>query len=242
MKALTQKINRFTNTILDGRLTVTVSQEKSTKVNFPVFSKELTRSKSGGDDTAYLFSMVDDIVLTASLESLLLEIIRSITSGVCYDRSGEHKIIVIPVRLQLLLSLNWKVDGDPVLQVCLYMHDFGASLFGFKQILRYGSCGGGADTLDYGLQLFLLPLTELVAYADAIGLLSNYPEIDSGYCVFLATTYSRGTLRYASQKPMGTLEYFVGIRDRGLSLARLTTVCSSVSGELPEAIPCGCGQ
>nr|GEV77970.1 ribonuclease H-like domain-containing protein [Tanacetum cinerariifolium] len=79
-----------------------------------------------------------------------------------------------------------------VQQVCLYMHDHRKPQFAsLKWILRYVR-----GTLDYGLQLFSSSTTtDLVAYSDTdwAGCLTNRRST-SGYCVFLATTYSFGPL------------------------------------------------
>nr|GEX09301.1 ribonuclease H-like domain-containing protein [Tanacetum cinerariifolium] len=69
-----------------------------------------------------------------------------------------------------------------VQQVCLYMHDPREPyLSAMKHILRYVR-----GTLDHGLQLYIFPTSQLIAYSDAdwAGCPNTLRSI-SGYCVFL---------------------------------------------------------
>ncbi|GKA71151.1 retrovirus-related pol polyprotein from transposon TNT 1-94, partial [Tanacetum coccineum] len=123
-----------------------------------------------GTYTAYLLLYVDDIVLTASSETLLQQIFRMFLS----QRKYATEILE-------------RAD----MHVCLYMHDPRDPYFSaLKRVLRYVR-----GTLDYGLQLFSSSTTDLVAYsyADWAGF-PNTRRSTSGYCVFLATTYSLGPL------------------------------------------------
>nr|GEV47047.1 ribonuclease H-like domain-containing protein [Tanacetum cinerariifolium] len=66
--------------------------------------------------------------------------------------------------------------------VCLHMHDpREPHISAFKRILRYV-----LSTLNYGLQLFSLSITDLVAYSDADWAgCPNTQRSTFGYCVFL---------------------------------------------------------
>nr|GEU72606.1 ribonuclease H-like domain-containing protein [Tanacetum cinerariifolium] len=181
-----------------------------------------------GTDIAYLLLYVDDIVLTASSESLLQQIIRSlhqefaiqiwarliifwvyrlhvILQGCFYLRrnmllrflTGRIWIIVIPVGLLLILSLNWEVMvirslqhltftrpdiSYAVQQVFLYIDDPREPHFSaLKRILRYIR-----GILDFGLRLLSSSTTNLVAYSyvDWAGCPTTRRST-SGYCVFL---------------------------------------------------------
>ncbi|GJX37823.1 ribonuclease H-like domain-containing protein [Tanacetum coccineum] len=100
-------------------------------------------------DTAYLLLYVDDIVLTASSELLLQQIIDSL-----------HQ----EFSMTDLNSLNYFF----VQQVCLYMHDPHEPYFSaLKWILRYVR-----GTLDHGLQLFSSSTTSLVVFRMRIGLVA----------------------------------------------------------------------
>ncbi|GKB58957.1 ribonuclease H-like domain-containing protein [Tanacetum coccineum] len=87
--------------------------------------------------------------------------------------------------------------GDPVSQVCLYMHDHRESHFlALKHILRYVR-----GTLDFGLQLFSSSTASLVAYSYAG--CASFPTTrrsTSGYIVFLDNN-----LLYWSSKRQPTL-------------------------------------
>nr|GEX55672.1 ribonuclease H-like domain-containing protein [Tanacetum cinerariifolium] len=181
-----------------------------------------------GTDIAYLLLYVDGIVLTASSESFLQQIIRLlhqefaiqiwarliifwvyrlhvILQGCFYLRrnmllkflTGRIWIIVIPVGLLLILSLNWEVMvirslqhltftrpdiSYAVQQVCLYMDDPREPHFSaLKWILRYIR-----GILNFGLQLLSSSTTNLVVYSDAdwAGCPTTRRSA-SGYCVFL---------------------------------------------------------
>ncbi|GKC93068.1 ribonuclease H-like domain-containing protein [Tanacetum coccineum] len=97
-----------------------------------------------GDDTAFLLLYVDDIVLTASSDRLLQQIIASL-----------HRDVSIAIEI----SERAHMVGS----VCLYMHDPREPHFSaLKRILRYVQ-----GTLDYGLQLFSSTNDSLIAYSDA---------------------------------------------------------------------------
>nr|GEZ01050.1 ribonuclease H-like domain-containing protein [Tanacetum cinerariifolium] len=84
-----------------------------------------------------------------------------------------------------------------VQQICLYMHDARKPHFSaLKQILRYVR-----STLDYGLQLFSLSTTSLVAYSDADWAgCSTTQRSAFSYCVFFGNN-----LLYLSSKRQPTL-------------------------------------
>ncbi|GJW46851.1 ribonuclease H-like domain-containing protein [Tanacetum coccineum] len=126
-----------------------------------------------GLDTAYLLLYVDDIVLTASFESLLQQIIGSLHKEFAMTDLGS---------LQYLTFTRPDISYA-VQQVCLYMHDPQEPHFSaLKRILRYVQ-----GTLDYDLQSFSLSTTYLVAYSDADW--AGCPTTrrsTSGYYVFLS--------------------------------------------------------
>ncbi|GJX55000.1 ribonuclease H-like domain-containing protein, partial [Tanacetum coccineum] len=136
-----------------------------------------------GTDTAYLLLYVDDIVLTASSESLLHQIIRSLHQEFAMTDLGQLNyflgyiwLIVIPVGTPIDTESKLRSDGDPISDLTLYW-----SLTALKRILRYVH-----GTLDYGLQLFSSSTTDLIAYSnvDWAGCLTTRC-LTSGYCVFL---------------------------------------------------------
>ncbi|GJU86197.1 ribonuclease H-like domain-containing protein [Tanacetum coccineum] len=166
---------------------------------------------SQGTDTAYLLLYVDDIVLTASSERLLQQIISSLLREFAMtDLGALNYFLGIFVRryssgmflsqrkyageiLERAGMVNCnpsrtpvdtesKLGGDGDSQVCLYMHDPREPHFStLKRILRYVR-----GTLDYGLQLFSASTTDLVAFSDADW--AGCPTTrhsTSGYCVFL---------------------------------------------------------
>ncbi|GKA83785.1 ribonuclease H-like domain-containing protein [Tanacetum coccineum] len=123
-------------------------------------------------DTAYLLLYVDDIVLIASSESLLRQIIKSL-------RQEAHMDNCNPSRTPIDTESKPGSDGD---LVCLYMHDPREPYFlALKRIMLYVR-----GNLDYGLQLFSSSTIDLVAYSDANW--AGFPTTrrsTSGYCVFL---------------------------------------------------------
>ncbi|GJY19940.1 ribonuclease H-like domain-containing protein [Tanacetum coccineum] len=163
-----------------------------------------------GTDTAYLLLYVDDIVLTASSESLLQQIIRSLHQEFAMTDLGplNYFLGISVTRYSLGLLLSQKkyaleildrahmancnpsqtpIDTESKLgsdgdPVCLYMHDHREPHFSaLKRILWYVR-----GTLDYGLQLSSSSTTDLVAYSDADW--AGCPttrRLTSGYCVFL---------------------------------------------------------
>ncbi|GJR61885.1 ribonuclease H-like domain-containing protein [Tanacetum coccineum] len=163
-----------------------------------------------GVDTAYLLLYVDDIVLTASSEVLLQQIIGSLHQefaktdlgplnyflGISVTRNSlglflsQKKYAIEILEKAHMVSCNPSrtlVDtesklGVDVQQVCLYMHDpREPHLSTLKRILRYVQ-----GTLHYGLQVFSSSTTDLVAYSDAdwAGCPTTWRST-SGYCVFL---------------------------------------------------------
>nr|GEU97106.1 ribonuclease H-like domain-containing protein [Tanacetum cinerariifolium] len=165
-----------------------------------------------GIDTAYLLLYVDDIVLNASSEGLLQRIIGSLHQefamtdlgplnyflgiSVTRDSSGlflsqkKYDIEILEKSHMVSCNHSWApvdtesklgVDGDPVSDPTLYRSLAEPLLSALKRILRYVQ-----GTLNYGLQLFSLSTTDLVAYSDADR--AGCPTTrrsTSGYCVFL---------------------------------------------------------
>ncbi|GKB37360.1 ribonuclease H-like domain-containing protein [Tanacetum coccineum] len=163
-----------------------------------------------GIDTAYLLLYVDDIVLTASSEGLLQQIIGFLHQefamtdlgplnyfldiSVTRDSSGlflsQKKYAIEILEKTHMVSCNpsrISVDTESKLgvdgdPVCLHMHDpREPHLSALKRILRYVQ-----GTMNYGLQLFSSSTTDLVAYsnADWAGCPTTRRST-SGYCVFL---------------------------------------------------------
>ncbi|GJV62114.1 ribonuclease H-like domain-containing protein [Tanacetum coccineum] len=121
-----------------------------------------------GIDIAYLLLYVHDIVLTASSESLLQQIIRSLHKEFAMiDLGSLNYFLGIFVTRDSSGSLQYLTFTRPdisyaIQQVCLYMHDHREPHFSaLKRILRYVQ-----GTLGYGLQLFSSSTTDLVAYSD----------------------------------------------------------------------------
>nr|GEV55361.1 ribonuclease H-like domain-containing protein [Tanacetum cinerariifolium] len=162
------------------------------------------------DDTSFLLHYVDDIVLTASSDHLLHQIIASLHREFSMiDLERAHMVGCNPSRTPVDAESKMGDGGPPVVdptlnrslagslqyltftrpdttyavqQVCLYMHDSREPYFSaLKRILWYVQ-----GTLDYGLQLFLSTTDSLIAYSDADW--AGCPTTrrsTSGYCVFL---------------------------------------------------------
>ncbi|GJS78817.1 ribonuclease H-like domain-containing protein [Tanacetum coccineum] len=135
--------------------------------------------------TTYLLLYLDDIVLTASSETLLQRVISSLHQEFSMTDLGSlsyflaHMANCNPSRTPV--DTESKL-GDDVQQVCLHMHDPQEPHFSvLKRILRYVR-----GTLHHGLQLFSSSTTSLVAYSDADW--AGCPitrRSTSGYYVFL---------------------------------------------------------
>nr|GEY29776.1 ribonuclease H-like domain-containing protein [Tanacetum cinerariifolium] len=123
-----------------------------------------------GLDTDYLLLYIDDIVLTASSELLLQQILER-----------AHMVGCNPNRTPVDTKSKLGGDGDPVSDVCLYMYDLKEPHFSaLERILRYIR-----GTLDYGLQLFASSTSSLITYSDADW--AGCPTIrrsTSSYCVY----------------------------------------------------------
>nr|GEU42360.1 ribonuclease H-like domain-containing protein [Tanacetum cinerariifolium] len=128
-----------------------------------------------GIDAAYLILYVDDIVLTASSEGLIL----SQKKYAIEILEKAHMVSCNPSRTPVDTESKLRVDGDPV---CLHMNDpREPHLSALKRILWYIQ-----GSLNYGFQLFSSSTTDLVAYCDADW--AGCPTTrrsTSGYCVFL---------------------------------------------------------
>nr|GFA36148.1 ribonuclease H-like domain-containing protein [Tanacetum cinerariifolium] len=159
-----------------------------------------------GTDTAYLLLYVDDIVLTASSESLLQQIIRSLHQEFAMTDLGSLIVFWLDS-----IDIEFKLgsDGDPV---CLYMHDPREPHFSaLKRILRYIR-----GTLDYGLQLFSSSTTKLVAYSDVDW--AGCPTTrrsTSGYCVF----FGNNLLSWSSKRHPTLSRFSAETEYRGIANA-----------------------
>nr|GEV55362.1 copia protein [Tanacetum cinerariifolium] len=159
-----------------------------------------------GDDTAFLLLYVDDIVLTASSDPLLQQIIASLHRefsmtdlgiSVTRDSSGmflsqckyameilerAHIVGCNPSRTPVDTESKLRDGGTPVVDPTLYR-----SLEGSLQCLTFTRPDiAYVGTLDYGLQLFSSTIDSLIAYSDADW--AGCPTTrrsTSGYCVFL---------------------------------------------------------
>ncbi|GJW12033.1 ribonuclease H-like domain-containing protein [Tanacetum coccineum] len=135
-----------------------------------------------GTDTAYLLLYVDDIVLIASSESLLQQIIRSLHQEFAMTDLVEildraHMVNCNPSRTPIDTESKLGSDGDMVSGPTLYQ-----SLAGSLQYLTFTR-----PDISYAVQqLFSSSTTDLVAYSDADW--AGCPATrrsTSGYCVFL---------------------------------------------------------
>nr|GEY19666.1 ribonuclease H-like domain-containing protein [Tanacetum cinerariifolium] len=188
-----------------------------------------------GTDTAYLLLYVDDIVLTASFESLL-QIIGSVHKefamtdlgslnyflgiSITRDSSGlflsqkkyaseilerAHMVNFNPSRTPVDTESKLGVDGDPVSDLTLYR-----SLMGSLQYLIFTS-----PDITYAVQqLFSSSTTDLVAYSDADW--AGCPttrRFTSGYCVFLGNNL----LSWSSKRQPMLSRYSVDAEYRGVA-------------------------
>ncbi|GJR22737.1 retrovirus-related pol polyprotein from transposon TNT 1-94 [Tanacetum coccineum] len=148
-----------------------------------------------------------------------------------------HMVNCNPSRTPVATESKLGIDGDPVFdptlyrslagslhyltftrldisyavqQVCLYMHDSREPYFSaLKRILRYVR-----GTLDYGLQLFSLSTTDLVAYSDADW--AGCPTTrrsTSGYCVF----FGNNLLSWSSKRQPTLSRSSVETKYRGVA-------------------------
>ncbi|GJS44997.1 ribonuclease H-like domain-containing protein, partial [Tanacetum coccineum] len=187
---------------------------------------------------------VNDIVLTASSEALLQQIIVSLHQefsmtdlgslnyflgiSVTRDPSGmflsQCKYAVEILERNHMVNCNTNrthVDtesnlGDDVQKVCIYMHDPWEPHFSaLKRILRYVR-----GTLDYGLQLFSSFTASLVAYSDA-----NWASCPTtrrstlGYCVFLGNNL----LSWSSKRQLTLSRSSAEAEYRGVAIAVVGT-------------------
>ncbi|GJV01940.1 ribonuclease H-like domain-containing protein [Tanacetum coccineum] len=188
---------------------------KASRAWFQRFASYITR-------VGFHHSRFDDIVLTASSETLLQQVIGwlhqqfsmtdlgslnyflgiSVTrdfSGMFLSQKKYAAEILERAHMVNCNSSRTPVDTESKLgddgdpKVCLYIHDpREPHLSALKRIFRY-DCG----TLDYELQLFSSSTTDLVAYSDADW--AGCPTTrrsTSGYCVFLGNNlFSRSSKR-----------------------------------------------
>ncbi|GJU72826.1 ribonuclease H-like domain-containing protein [Tanacetum coccineum] len=138
-----------------------------------------------GTDTAYLLLYVDDIVLTASSESLLRQIIASLHQEFSMTDLGSLNYFLgisisrdsSGIRIPIDTESKLRADGDHVSDPTLYR-----SLAGSLQYLTFTR-----PDISYAVQqLFSSSTTNLVAYPDADW--AGCPTTQrstSGYCVFL---------------------------------------------------------
>nr|GEX90696.1 ribonuclease H-like domain-containing protein [Tanacetum cinerariifolium] len=118
-----------------------------------------------GDDTTFSLLYVDDIVLTASSDRIL---VTRDSSGVFLSQRKYAMEILEHAHMVGCNPSRTPVDtesklGDGGTPVCLYKHDPREPYFSaLKRILRYVQ-----GTLDYGLQLFSSTTDSLIAYLDA---------------------------------------------------------------------------
>ncbi|XP_021751003.1 uncharacterized protein LOC110716664 [Chenopodium quinoa] len=156
-----------------------------------------------GNDIAYLLLYVDDVMLTASSESLRRHIISRLSSefamkdlgplsyflGIAVTR-GKNGLFLsqkkyaqeILEKAGMYLTFTRPDNSYAVQQVCLFMHSPHVEhMDALKSILRYIR-----GTTNFGLQLHKSPVSSLVSYTDADW--GRYPDTrrsTSGYCVYL---------------------------------------------------------
>ncbi|GJS26288.1 ribonuclease H-like domain-containing protein [Tanacetum coccineum] len=167
------------NVFLHGDLSETVYMHQPPGFRDSVHPDYVCLLQRKGTDTAYLLLYVDDIVLIASSESLLQQIIRSLHQEFARTYLGSLNYFL--GSLQYLTFTRLDISYT-VYKVCLYMPDPREPHFSaLKRILHYVR-----GTLDYGLQLLSSSTTDLVAYFDADW--AGCPttrRLTSRYCVFL---------------------------------------------------------
>ncbi|GJZ49137.1 ribonuclease H-like domain-containing protein [Tanacetum coccineum] len=200
------------NAFLHGDLSETVYMHQPLGFRDSVHPDYVCLLQRQGTDTAYLLLYVDDIVLIASSEGLLQQIISSLHQEfamtdlgplnyflgiyVTCDSSSlflsQKKYANTLLRFldsahMVIGSLQYLTFTRPdisyaVQQVCLYMHDPREPHFSALKRILRYVRG----TLDYGLQLFSSSTTDLVAYSDAdwAGCPTTW-RLTLGYCVFL---------------------------------------------------------
>nr|GEY74391.1 ribonuclease H-like domain-containing protein [Tanacetum cinerariifolium] len=171
--------------------------------HWPVHQLDVKNAFYMSDDTTFLLLYVDDIVLTASPDCLLQQIIASLHRqfsmtdlsalnyflgiSVMRDSSGmflSHRKYAMEIleRAHMVGCNPSRTPVDTESKVCLYMHVPREPYFSaLKRILRYVQ-----GTLDYGLPLFSSTTDSLIAYSDADW--AGCPTTrrsTSGHCVFL---------------------------------------------------------
>nr|GEZ42496.1 ribonuclease H-like domain-containing protein [Tanacetum cinerariifolium] len=137
-----------------------------------------------GDDTAFLLLYVDDIVLTASSDRLLQQIIASLhrefsmTDLEILERA--HMVGCNPSWTHVDTESKLGDGGTPVVNPTLYR-----SLTGASFLCSQADFGYVQGISDYGLQLFS-STDSFIAYSDAnwVGCLTMRRST-SGYCFFL---------------------------------------------------------
>ncbi|GJW95117.1 ribonuclease H-like domain-containing protein, partial [Tanacetum coccineum] len=166
-----------------------------------------------GTDTAYLLLYVDDIVLTASSETLLRQIIAflhkefSMTDlgslnyflGIFVSRDSTEMFLSQKKYIVEILERAHMVNCNPSRTPIDTESKLGSDGDVVSDPTLYRSLAGSlqyltftrpdisyAGTLDYGLQLFSSSTTDLVAYSDADWAGCPTTRLStSGYCVFL---------------------------------------------------------
>nr|GFA66922.1 hypothetical protein [Tanacetum cinerariifolium] len=142
--------------------------------HWPVHQLDVKNAFYMGDDTAFLLLYVDDIVLTASSDRLLQQIIASLhreffmtdLGALNYFLEHAHMVGCNPSRTPVDTESKLEDGGTPVVDPTLYR-----SL---------------AGTLDYDLQLFSSTTDSLIAYSDADWAgYTTTRQSTLGYCVFL---------------------------------------------------------
>ncbi|XP_022007864.1 uncharacterized mitochondrial protein AtMg00810-like [Helianthus annuus] len=168
---------------------------------------------------AYLLLYVDDIILTASSDCLLQNIIKSLTVEFKMTDLGTlHHFLGIAVTKQanglffitksLAGALQYLTITRPdiayvVQQVCLFMHAPREPHYQFlKRILRYVK-----GTLDHGLLLSSSSSTALTAYSDADwGGCLDSRRSTSGYCVYMGSNLISWSSKRQSTISMSSAE------------------------------------
>ncbi|GKC01733.1 ribonuclease H-like domain-containing protein [Tanacetum coccineum] len=154
----------------------------------------LKQATKQGTDTAYLLLHVDDIILTASSESLLQQIIRSLPQEFAMTDLGplNYFLGISVTRDSSRLFLSQKKYAIEIIDRA-HMANCNPSRTPIDTESKLESDGDPVSDLtlyrslaDYRMQLFSSSTTYLVAYSDADW--AGCPTIrrlTSGYCVFL---------------------------------------------------------
>ncbi|GKE36664.1 ribonuclease H-like domain-containing protein [Tanacetum coccineum] len=165
------------NAFLHGDLSETVYMHQPPRFWDFVHRDYVCLLQRQGIDTAYLLLYVDDIVLTASSDSLLQRIISSLHQEFAMTDLGplNYFLGIFVTRDSLGFFISKEADGDPISDPTLYQ-----SLVGSLQYLTFTR-----PDITYVVKQIWLPI--LMRIGLVVPLLEDRLQ---GIVYFLATTYS----------------------------------------------------